>query len=148
MSAHARRRDRYREWLTAQGLRFGFDREIAARADAVTKGVKNDTPPIEKWHAIVPTVRVAERLREQFGATTVNSAYRSPEYNAAVKGERASRHMENDALDLACATGTPDQWADFLRELRRQGVFTGGIGVYPRFVHIDTRGVNADWSGA
>jgi hypothetical protein len=39
MSAHALRRDRYREWLGAQGVRFGFDREIATRADAVTSGV-------------------------------------------------------------------------------------------------------------
>lgn len=147
MSAHALRRDRYREWLAAQALRFGFDREIAARADAVTGTVRNDTPPVELWHRIVPVARVAALLREQFGPTTVNSAYRSPDYNAAVKGERASRHMQNDALDLRCATGTPDQWADFLREQRRAGVFVGGIGVYRAFVHVDTRGLNADWSG-
>jgi len=147
MTAHALRAARYREWLGAQCVRFGFDAEIAARATAVTGGVTNDTPPLEMWHRMLFTIRLAEMLREQFGPTTVNSAYRSPAYNAAVKGERASRHMQNDALDLVCATGTPEQWAAFLREQRRAGKFAGGIGTYRSFVHVDTRGVNADWSG-
>lgn len=146
-TGHSLRRDRYREWLAAQGVRFGFDREIAARADSVTNGVKNDTPPVERWHRILFTVRLAEMLREEFGATTVNSAYRSPEYNAAVGGEDASRHMENDALDLRCATGTPAQWAASLCEKRRQGKFAGGIGTYSSFIHVDTRGLNRDWNG-
>jgi uncharacterized protein YcbK (DUF882 family) len=147
MSAHALRRDRYREWLGAQGVRFGFDREIATRADAVTSGVANDTPPVELWHRIIATVKVAEVLREHFGATTINSAYRSPAYNTAVGGETKSLHMENNALDVRCATGTPPQWAEFLRGKRREGLFTGGIGTYGAFVHVDTRGANRDWTG-
>jgi uncharacterized protein YcbK (DUF882 family) len=146
VSAHTLRRERYREWLTAQGMRFGFDAEIAGKATAVTNGVTNDTPPVELWHRILPTVKLAEALREAFGATTVNSAYRSPTYNTAVGGETASRHMENDALDLRCASGTPAQWAAALRERRRKGEFRGGIGTYATFVHVDTRGVNRDWN--
>lgn len=147
MSAHALRRDRYREWLASQGVRFGFDREIAHRADAVDGTVPNDTPPVERWHRIIPTVRVVESLREAFGATTINSAFRSKEYNAAVGGEDASLHMENNALDVRCATGTPAQWAEFLRGRRRDKAFMGGIGTYATFVHVDTRGVNRDWVG-
>jgi hypothetical protein len=147
VSAHTLRRDRYREWLAAQGLRFGFDAEIAGKATAVTGGVTNDTPPLELWHRILPTVKLAELLREEFGATTVNSAYRSAPYNGAVGGEDASLHLQNNALDLTCATGTPAQWAASLRERRRNGDFKGGIGTYASFVHVDTRGVNRDWNG-
>lgn len=140
---------RYREWLTAQGIKFGFDREVPALADRVSKGVRNSTPPVERWHQIVPTLRVLERVRERFGATSVHSAYRDRLYNAAVGGVGDSQHSKNDALDFSCATGTPAEWAAFLRDLRTQGVFTGGVGVYPRsgFVHVDTRGVRADWNG-
>jgi uncharacterized protein YcbK (DUF882 family) len=146
VSDHALRRLRYAEWLAARGLRFGFDAEIAALANRFTKGVKNDTPPVELWHEILPTVKVVESVREHFGATTVNSAYRSPMYNAAVGGETKSLHMRNNAVDFVCATGTPEQWAAYLREQRRAGAFRGGIGTYKTFVHVDTRGTNADWT--
>lgn len=145
MTARELRRERYREWLEAQLVRFNFPRELTALADNVTKGVQNETPAVELWHHIVPTLRLLERVREQFGATTIRSGYRSPKYNAAVGGEELSLHMTNKAVDFACATGTPVQWAEFLREQRRQGVFAGGIGLYPTFVHVDTRGVNRDW---
>jgi hypothetical protein len=29
--------------------------------------------------------------------------------------------------------------------MRKEGVFKGGVGRYPGFTHIDTRGSNADW---
>lgn len=147
MSDHTIRQDRYREWLATQSVRFSFDREVAALASRVSKGITNDTPPVERWHRIVPTLRVLERVRERFGATTVNSAYRSTAYNLAVGGVGDSRHAQNDAVDFVCATGTPAEWAAFVRELRTDGVFRGGVGVYRTFVHVDTRGTNADWSG-
>jgi uncharacterized protein YcbK (DUF882 family) len=146
-NARELRRDRYRDWLAAQGLRFGFAGEIASLADRTRDGVQNDTPPVAAWHEIVPTVRVVEKLREKFGATEIRSAYRSPEYNRAVKGEADSFHMRNKALDVSCATGTPEQWAAELRALRSAGVFSGGIGTYATFVHVDTRGYQADWRG-
>jgi N-acetylmuramoyl-L-alanine amidase len=55
----------------------------------------------------------------------------------------------SDTTAKACKTGTPEDWARFLRDKRATGVFTGGIGTYTRqgFVHVDTRGTVADWSG-
>lgn len=147
MTARALCRDRYCEWLDAQALRFGFASELAALADRAKGGVLNDTPPVELWHEILPTVRIVERVREQFGATTLHSAYRSPTYNLAVGGEDRSLHMAHRAIDFVCATGTPKAWAAYLRALRDQGVFTGGIGTYATFVHVDTRGTLADWVG-
>ncbi len=148
MSDLALRKLRYREWLDAHAkAQYGFGGEIAALAGRVTKGVGNATPPVELWANIVPTIRLAEMVRAVYGATTINSAYRSPEYNAAVGGEQNSMHMKNLALDFSCATGTPAQWAELLHQKRREGVFKGGIGVYKTFVHVDTRGTNADWTG-
>jgi N-acetylmuramoyl-L-alanine amidase len=143
------RQARYAEWLRAQGIRFGFDAEIAEMSQRVSKGIRNDTPPLERWHRIVPTIRVLELVRDRFGPTVIHSAYRSLAYNVAVGGVGDSRHSQNDAIDFSCKTGTPEDWARFLRDKRATGVFTGGIGVYPRsgFVHIDTRGTVADWSG-
>lgn len=146
-TAHDARRDRYREWLQAQSLRFGFADELAACADRTSKGVRNDTPPVDRWHAILPTVRVLEQVRERFGPTVIHSAYRSLTYNVAVGGVGDSRHAQNDAIDFSCSGASPEQWALFLRGLRDAGQFAGGIGRYRTFVHVDTRGRAADWQG-
>jgi hypothetical protein len=144
---HALRRDRYREWLIAQNIPFGFPAEVAALADRVSKGITNGTPSPEHWLRIVPTLRVLEHVRHRFGPTTLQSAYRSIPYNIAIGGVGDSRHSKNDAIDFRCRTGTPEQWAEFLRGLRKSKVFTGGIGTYKTFVHVDTRGTVADWDG-
>ena len=31
------------------------------------------------------------------------------------------------------------EWATALRQIRQEGFFTGGIGIYYNFIHIDTR---------
>jgi uncharacterized protein YcbK (DUF882 family) len=143
------RRDRYQEWLETHAFRYGFAAELAALSLNTRAGVANEIPPVERWSAIVPTVRLLERVRDLFGPTTIVSAYRSVPYNLAVGGVGDSRHAHNDAIDFRCGTGTPAQWATFLRGLRDAGQFAGGIGSYPRrgFVHVDTRGSAADWTG-
>lgn len=148
MSDLALRRLRYREWLESHAkAQFGFAGEIAALAGRVTKGVGNETPPVELWANIVPTIGLVEMVRREFGPTTIHSAYRAPAYNAVIGGEKNSMHMQNRAIDFACANGTPAQWSEFLHAKRRDGAFKGGIGVYKTFVHVDTRGTNADWTG-
>lgn len=148
MTDHAQRAARYREWLLASKVtQYGFADELAALADRTKLAVTNDTPPVERWHRILPTVKLLEAVREKFGPTTIHSAYRSTAYNLAVGGVGDSRHSQNDAIDFSCKTGTPAQWATFLKDLRAAGWFRGGVGVYRTFVHVDTRGTNADWSG-
>jgi len=141
-------RQRLEEWLRdVAGARFGFAREIANKANNTRAGIRNSTPPPHLWHRIVPTLRLVESVREQFGATTITSAYRSFTYNTVIRGSAGSRHMQFDALDFWAATGTPRDWATFLRHKRSAGEFRGGIGVYvaSNFVHVDTRGINADF---
>lgn len=144
---HELRRQAYQEWLRAQDLRFGFGVEIPALADRTRGDVQNDTPPAALWERIVPTVRLVEAIREKFGPTTIHSAYRSPEYNAAVAKSKDSRHSHNDALDFSCENGTPAEWLAELKAMRAAGMFQGGLGLYNTFVHVDTRGVNAEWRG-
>ena len=50
---------------------------------------------------------VLDPLREWWGKPiTVNSAYRCPELNAAVKGSKSSQHMKGEAADIN--TGSKD----------------------------------------
>ncbi len=140
--------DRYREWLDSRGLRFGFPEEVARLGLQARNGVRNSTPPAHLWHRMEPTLRLVELVRERFGSTTITSAYRDRLYNIAIGGVGDSRHSQNDAIDFRCRDGSPTQWALFLRGLRDAGQFQGGIGVYASWVHLDTRGSNADWSKA
>lgn len=109
----------------------------------------NEYPPELLWSNISPTAAVLDKLRVELAAPIhFLSAYRSPEYNRCIAGSAAnSFHMRYQAIDFVCDAGTPSTWAAKLREYRNRGVFLGGIGVYRSFVHVDTRGVNRDWTG-
>ena len=86
---------------------------------------------------------VADRLGEPVGE--VVSVYRSPAYNATCPGAKShSYHMRNNAIDVRFST-CPRKVSALAREMRAAGLFHGGVGCYPGFTHIDTRGQNADW---
>jgi hypothetical protein len=140
---------RYREWLNDHvKARFNFGNEIPNFSLRTNNGVRNAVPPVELWDNIILPIRVVELVREEFGPTTLNSAFRTAAYNATLPGAgKESRHVHNNALDFRCATGNPTLWMNFLRDLRTKGFFRGGIGLYRSsgFVHVDTRGTNADW---
>ncbi|MGV1949302.1 N-acetylmuramidase domain-containing protein [Agrobacterium vitis] len=107
----------------------------------------NTSPPRSLWPNIVETVKVLDELRDLVGAAiTISSAYRSPAYNKAIAGAGGSQHMKFNALDFSVrSVSNPADWAAALKQLRANGRFKGGIGVYSTFVHVDTRGSNADW---
>lgn len=103
----------------------------------------NHLPPEELWRNIRPTVKVLDALRHRIGAPIQTlSIYRSPAYNAAIGGAKASMHMRFNAIDFFVKNTTlgPAQWAEALRQMKAAGEFDGWIGVYPSFVHVDTRG--------
>ena len=54
-----------------------------------------------RWAIVQPhAVASLQELRDQVGAIGVNSAYRSPSYNAQIGGATYSRHMYGDGFDL------------------------------------------------
>jgi uncharacterized protein YcbK (DUF882 family) len=100
--------------------------------------------------------QMLEPLRKKFGPVTVHSGFRTHNYNASIGGASHSFHVytEHDgndqAADVSCARGTPEQWRNFLAGIRaRKRGGKGGLGLYRRsgFVHVDIRDYKSDWVG-
>ena len=108
----------------------------------------NTLPPAELWPNMIPLAITLEAFRRTMGAPVrILCAYRSEDYNACVGGAERSQHRLFKAADIVCEAGDPGRWRTVLRELRSRGVFSGGIGVYGTFVHVDVRDSPADWRG-
>lgn len=103
------------------------------------KGVTNTVPTPFLWANIVPTIHVAEWLRQALGDKPlyVTSGYRSDPYNRAVGGSKNSLHRRFNALDIWADHATPDTLAKTLREHTDWEKIS--CGIYQDFVHIDTR---------
>lgn len=119
-------------------------------ASHVRNGLNTD-PPKELWANVVPLVKVLDRVRADIGKPVkLISVYRSPAYNRAVGGAANSCHMRFIAADFTVVgDGDVRGWARAVHRLRDRNLFTGGIGVYPgrKFVHVDVRGHNVNWTG-
>jgi uncharacterized protein YcbK (DUF882 family) len=100
---------------------------------------------------IIPTLRLADKIRQQWGGPVkVVSGYRPPAYNDAIGGADQSQHIEFRALDLR-PDAEPFDLARYFTVVRevvdeaRKGGQNVGLGLYyagrGRFAHIDT---NAD----
>lgn len=137
----------YRAFLSKIPLRYIKTEEIIHPHRNIRNGVANTIPPRHMWDRIVETLKVADEIRHRLGKPLycINSAYRSPAYNAECAGAASkSYHMQNRALDLMFRGG-PEAAAQVARKLRDDEFFSGGIGIYPTFIHVDTRGYNASW---
>lgn len=137
----------FTDWFNRQGIRHFSAREFTSYFETTRRGVTNSAPPREMWKLILPTLRVVDALREDLGKSIVLlSSYRSPAYNAAITGAASkSYHMRFQALDIAVAGHSPISVFKRLQAWREVGRFTGGLGLYSTFVHIDTRGTIATW---
>lgn len=92
-------------------------------------------------------VMVLQSLRSHFcAAVTINSGYRTPQYNARVGGVTDSQHCYGTAADISVRGQTPAAVAAYARQLMPDW---GGVGVYSQkgFTHIDVREAKADWNG-
>ena len=90
-------------------------------------------------------VMVLQSIRSHFGATvTINSGYRTPQYNAKVGGVAHSQHCYGTAADIVVKGQTPAAVAAYARQLMPDW---GGVGIYGSFCHIDVREAKADWKG-
>lgn len=105
----------------------------------------NTYPPEDLWPNAEEALRVAAMAREAVGPIIITSAYRSPAYNRAIGGVRYSQHLQFRALDLIPLHTYPRDLHRVLLQMRRDGLWRGGLGKYNDFIHIDTRGRNASW---
>ena len=91
-------------------------------------------------------VKIADQIRNRIGKPiTINSGLRCKTHNANVGGVSNSQHLLGKAADLGCPAGcTPTQMASIAEEIMGD---TGGIGIYPWGIHIDTRSTKSRWNG-
>lgn len=76
-----------------------------------------------------------QKIRDHFGeSVTINSAYRTPGYNAKVKGAKASYHLQGRAFDIVVKGHTPQEVARYAQTLGIHGIIQ-----YNGFVHVDSR---------
>lgn len=138
-------------WVASLGLKHFQPHEVrflgnSHYASGKAQGL-NALPPKAMRAQLVPVLRAADEARERLGVSImILSAYRAPAYNKAVGGAKFSQHMECTALDLAAPKVSTAKLRAVLKQLRKEGWFTGGMGLkYPSFVHIDNRGHNVDF---
>lgn len=137
----------YRKFLQQHPLQYLSPNELLRPHFKTRAGICSGIPPEHLWRNMVATTRVADEIRRRLGVSlhTVTSAYRSPQYNAKCPGaSKYSQHMRNCALDLVYSC-PPRKVFEVADQLRKEGFFKGGVGLYSNFVHIDTRGRNATW---
>lgn len=136
----------FQRQLDRWGVRNFNAREFFYRGASDAQLRLNTDPPAALWSRMEATAKAAQAARDRLRAPiNITSAYRSPEYNRRIGGVRNSTHTQFNALDLSCAE--PAKLYLILLDLRREGLFRGGLGLYRNFVHIDTRGTNATWRG-
>lgn len=114
-----------------------FTWEEFQRSEAADKlGIDNSIPD-ESIAAQIRSlvVTVLQPLRGAYGKPlAVNSGYRSPALNKAIKGAKNSQHTKGQAADIA--TGNPRELARLV--LRKNLPFDQMI-LYPTFIHISHR---------
>lgn len=79
--------------------------ELTASATAEAKKIKNDPTPEAAENLKQLVDKVLDPLRDAYGKPIrVNSGYRSPALNAAVKGSKTSQHMKGQAADITAGS--------------------------------------------
>lgn len=90
-------------------------------------------------------VELLQRIRDHYGkAVNINSAYRTPAYNKKVGGATYSQHQYGTAADIRINGVKPKDLAAYIETLMPN---SGGIGIYPTFVHVDIRPAKSRWNG-
>ena len=106
----------------------------------------NTLPAIEFWPNLITLALIVDQLSERLASRVIiTSGYRSPAYNSCISGSPLSTHNRGEALDVTAVDRNPQEVLRVLCQLRSEGTFSGGIGVYATHVHFDIRGSNVNW---
>jgi N-acetylmuramoyl-L-alanine amidase len=144
-------------FIDGLGLRYFKGSELTPYWSKTRGNARNSAPPQNLWNNLARTLKVLDQLRSDLHVPiTITSSYRDVDYNAAVGGVTGSEHTKGLAIDFVARGGTSTQWGKKLKTYRGKTfslpnigsfVFHGGIGIYVsrNFVHLDTRGTDADW---
>ena len=87
-----------------------FTLEELTVSDYAARNGLDNTPENEHLLNLRRLAAFLESLRSYLGKPiSVNSAYRSPEVNAAIKGSKTSQHCHGTAADIRVSGMVPDQ---------------------------------------
>ncbi len=119
--------------------------------------VRGNEIPDQLIMNIIPTVKMLQVIRENLGVPIlVNSCFRSPEYNKKVGGAKNSLHLVFNAIDFKPKNYTSAELQDLYDDIDADKFpltigWNGakvkvtskvmGLGLYPSFIHLDTRGL-------
>lgn len=118
-----------------------FSYEDLTRTNKKIPNIPNEA---EKQNLITLATTILDKVREKYGPIWVDSAFRSPEVNAAVGGVSNSQHLTGSAADIYAmdrVNNGPLFWAAY--DLMQSGEITVGQLIWeygnttnPRWVHI------------
>lgn len=95
-----------------------------------------------------PLCEALERIRSEFGgaAITINSGYRTKEYNKQIGGAKNSQHCEGNAVDFKVENvDARTVYAVLEKLIEKRAIPDGGLGSYKTWTHYDLRGHRARW---
>ncbi|WAX07764.1 hypothetical protein BK687P3_00041 [Bacteroides phage BK687P3] len=79
--------------------------ELTESTTAAAKKINNDPTPEAAENLKLLVDKVLDPLRDAYGKPIrVNSGYRSPALNAAVKGSKTSQHVKGQAADITAGS--------------------------------------------
>lgn len=142
--------DDFARYIESLGLRYFSPAEFLYLGGSNSSGHcagLNTLPPRALWSNLRNSALMLDEIRHRLGAPVhILSCYRSPAYNTCIDGASGSLHLKFNAIDWRCRTGNVADWVRVADEVRGSDPdYSGGIGRYSNFVHIDTRGHDTNW---
>lgn len=90
-------------------------------------------------------VKLLQAIRDHFkAAVSINSGFRTAAHNKKVGGATHSQHLYGMAADITVKGVEPKKVYAYVDSLMP---YTGGVGLYKTFVHVDVRKTKSRWNG-